>query len=154
MSRPRPSGPGSRTPGAYLLLFRLPRLDGVDVARLGRYDLPAGIYAYAGSALGGLEARVGRHLAGKGTRHWHIDYLLEHAVDRGAYILPSDRDIECELADQVAGIEGATRPIKGLGSSDCRCFSHLFHLTPTAVLGLERRMGERGAAYAGARLGR
>ena len=23
----------------------------------------------------GLQARVGRHLRGDGTRHWHIDYL-------------------------------------------------------------------------------
>ncbi len=135
----------ARTPGAYILLFRLPRCEDMTVGRLGTFDLASGHYAYVGSARGGLEARVGRHLRGGGKKHWHIDYLTERAVDLGAYVFPSGQDIECELAKMVAGLPGATMPIRRFGSSDCRCISHLFLLDGKAIEALSAKMSERGS---------
>jgi Uri superfamily endonuclease len=65
-----------RSPGAYILLVQLPRARGLVVGRLGTYAFPSGWYAYAGSALGGVEQRVARHLRESTVRHWHMLHLL------------------------------------------------------------------------------
>jgi Uri superfamily endonuclease len=131
-----------------VLLFRLPRCDALTIGRLGTFDLAPGIYAYVGSALGGLEARVGRHLRGGAKKHWHIDYLIGHGCDRSAYMVVSDRDIECELSRSIAGLPGATMPVRGFGSSDCHCSTHLFCLEPRTMELFRAQMGERGAQLA------
>ena len=128
----------SRTPGAYILLFRLTELVSLKVGRLGTFRFPPGHYAYVGSARGGLEARVGRQLRGDGKVHWHIDHLLPHAVARRALLSPSSEDIECALASAVAKMTGAAIPAPGFGSSDCRCPSHLFLLDHRATAELLR----------------
>lgn len=52
------------TGGTYTLLIALADQTTHEVGRLGRVDLPAGHYAYTGSALGpGGFARVDRHRA-------------------------------------------------------------------------------------------
>ncbi len=140
-----PEKKASRTPGAYVLLFRLPRCDRLTIGRLGTFDLFPGSYAYVGSAMGGLEARVGRHLRGGAKKHWHIDHLIERGRDRSAFMIPSGRDIECELAGTIAELPGATSPIGGFGSSDCRCGSHLFLLEQGSLEMLQAHLFGRGA---------
>lgn len=122
-----------RTPGAYVILFHLPALYEVQVGRLGRFDIPAGTYAYVGSARSGVEARTGRHLRGSNRKRWHIDYLMELATQKEALTFPSNQDIECALADWIRVREGTEEPVRGFGSSDCSCFTHLFRVTKTAV---------------------
>ena len=126
------SRPG-RMPGAYLILFRLEERRTVTIGRLGTFEVEAGWYAYAGSALNGLKARTERHLRACGKKRWHIDHLLPHAVERVAFLIPSERDIECQLARVIHDLGGTRTPIPGFGSSDCRCISHLFLLVSTAV---------------------
>jgi Uri superfamily endonuclease len=109
------------------------------------FDLEAGRYAYVGSALNGLEARTRRHLGGGGTKRWHIDYLMELSSDREAILLPSDVDIECSVADRVRSLPGASEPIAGFGSSDCRCRSHLFRLDDRGYIALKRLTTPAGA---------
>jgi len=105
----------------------------VRIGKLGVFDLEAGRYAYVGSALNGLEARTRRHLTGQGKKRWHIDHLMAVAEEREALLIPSEVDIECSLAGRLRSLPGASEPITGFGSSDCRCRSHLFFLAPQAA---------------------
>lgn len=89
----------------------------------------AGMYVYVGSALSGIEQRVGRHRSQSKRKKWHIDYLLDKAEVISVISVPSDRkSIECAIADLLAGCKDATRPVHGFGSSDCSCPSHLIYL--------------------------
>jgi len=120
------SADGTATGGTYTLLLGLPRAVDVEVGALGAHRLPAGAYAYTGSALGtGGFARVDRHrriAAGDDdTRHWHVDYLTGHpATDLVAVVTSPGVDAECAVADRLP-----SGPITGFGASDCGCRSHL-----------------------------
>ena len=119
----------TRGKGTYIVLLYLPRLERVDPGRLGSFDFPPGYYCYAGSAQGpgGLEARLRRHVISPATRHWHIDYLrpLCDVVDVRAWEEPER--LECSWASRLSTMPGASIPVPGFGSSDCRCRSHLIH---------------------------
>jgi len=101
-----------------------------EVGRLGVHTF-SGLYAYVGSALGpgGLK-RVERHRAvAQGhnpARHWHVDYLLGLGTLEAAFTLETEERLECALARALN--ERATPSIRGFGSSDCRCPTHLFAL--------------------------
>ncbi len=106
-----------------------PRGRRIACGGLGRLSLRSGYYVYAGSAMGGLAARLARHRRSEKRLRWHIDYLLH---DPGARLLaslpfPGRRRLECALARQVAVL--AEEEIPRFGSSDCRCRSHLFYFT-------------------------
>ncbi|MFB6206056.1 MAG: DUF123 domain-containing protein [Haloglomus sp.] len=127
--------------GTYTLLVALPTAAVVEVGALGNHRLPAGWYAYTGSALGsGGFARVERHrdLAGgeRDTRHWHVDYLLGHpdATLRDVVRSPG-ADVECAVARRLP-----LGPVDGFGASDCDCRSHLAHFEDreTAVSAVRR----------------
>lgn len=95
---------------------------------------PTGWYIYAGSAMGGLDGRLGRHLRfGFSARpHWHVDWLSRIAQDKSFAVVASMTRLECELARSVASVEGAAPAAPGFGSSDCRCPAHLYRV-PAAV---------------------
>ncbi|MFH1382634.1 MAG: GIY-YIG nuclease family protein [Chloroflexota bacterium] len=82
-----------------------------------------GYYAYVGSAMGGLEARVRRHFRKDKKRHWHIDYLLERAYLTGAILCETGQRSECAIAHALQAQLGS---VPGFGVSDCHCPSHLF----------------------------
>lgn len=101
-----------------------------EIGRLGcqRFD---GIYLYVGSALGpGGFKRVERHRAvaqGRNkTRRWHVDYLLALGSLREVFVIETSQKLECALAQALARV--AQPAVRGFGSSDCRCFTHLFRL--------------------------
>ena len=126
--RVSPGGAIPASPGVYLLFLSVDR-DCTVTVRGGRaFGLPAGVYAYVGSARGpgGLAARLARHLRQDKRRHWHLDYALEHAAPRG-WLCFGAALAECQLAKLVAAIPGAI-PVAGFGSSDCRCPAHLYAL--------------------------
>ncbi|MBN2251402.1 MAG: GIY-YIG nuclease family protein [Candidatus Altiarchaeota archaeon] len=110
--------------GAYILYIELERDEIIRIGALGNVSFKKGFYAYAGSGMGGLEARVMRHLRRGKKLHWHIDYLLEKAKVRVVYIRPSGRREECEIARMFAS---RFQCVPGFGCSDCRCKSHLFY---------------------------
>lgn len=122
--------------GSYVLLLELkiPRV--LTIGRLGEVELPAGVYAYAGSAFGwgGLRARLGRHLRGDGAKHWHIDHVRAVAKVQNCFYTVSDTRLECAWSQALAALPGATIPVLGFGSSDCRagCGAHFFALPPHA----------------------
>ncbi len=112
------------TPGAYLLLFRLSRRLECRLSRRP-IELSAGWYVYAGSALGGLEGRLGRHLRTHSVRHWHVDWLLTHArlVDIQT-LAGAEPESECRLAGNVRSWNGG-KTVPAFGAGDCSCRSHL-----------------------------
>lgn len=137
MSRPR-------TKGAYILLFTLEHDAEVQIGQFGTYLFPAGRYAYIGSAMAGIENRVGRHLSKEKRMRWHIDHLLTVSTSKEAIVLPCPYREECRLNAIVAGLEGSSIIVPGFGSSDCRCTSHLHHLNKEAAEQLDHLFVGKG----------
>lgn len=114
--------------GSYALVLRLPFQRIVLVGKLGLVEFPRGHYIYFGSALGGLKARVGRHLRQQKKRHWHADYLGAEVPWEYAWQLADGQTWECVWASQAVELDEAESPVPGFGSSDCRCKSHLIRV--------------------------
>ena len=72
-----------------------------------------------------LEKRVSRHLGREKKLRWHIDYLLEEATVVEAALFPSHEKEECHVGRAVVDLNGGVASVKGFGSSDCACESHL-----------------------------
>jgi adenylylsulfate kinase len=113
--------------GIYVLLISIARNINVSVGALGEKSFQKGVYVYVGSAQNNLMKRVGRHLRRVKRKFWHIDYLLSnyHAEVIRVFYQESGRLEECRVAERLR--EKAT-PIKGFGSSDCKCEGHLFRV--------------------------
>ena len=133
--------------GTYTLIAALPEPIGIDVGALGERRVPAGAYAYTGSALGsGGFSRVHRHRrTARGehdVRHWHVDYLLGQPSARIDRVVHSPGiDAECAIASELP--DG---PIDGFGASDCSCSSHLSWLAdPEGLIERVVRTHERAA---------
>lgn len=146
--------------GSYVLILRVKRASSVKVGRLGEIDFPKGYYAYMGSALGGLSARVGRHLRKEGKKIcWHIDYLLASPGVSLVQVLtvPGKGWGECHLTRRMAALPGASVISPGFGSSDCRkgCPSHLIYLngSPRSAEVLASFLGATGGPVASAKMG-
>jgi len=113
-------------PGVYCLLLRLGKGRDLKIGRRER-TFPAGYYLYVGSAMGGMNARIQRHLSRDKKKRWHIDFLADAAKVHRVFRFPTgSRTVECRLARRLAANKDATG-IDGFGSSDCRCKTHLFH---------------------------
>ncbi len=115
------------TPGSYILISRLHEDTDISIGKMGRFTLAAGFYCYSGSARGpgGLERRLARHLRQHKKPHWHVDYLLQHAVVVEIWTAGSLDRLECFSVPALLGLPGAAVPIPGFGSSDCTCTAHL-----------------------------
>lgn len=113
------------------------------IGGLGKIEFKEGYYAYVGSALGGLEHRLSRHLRQEKTLHWHIDYLLLRALIYDVMVIEGEEKRECQIASKLADYLSYVR---GFGSSDCNCSSHLFYSThPSHLLETVMRvLGELG----------
>lgn len=116
--------------GVYLLFFHITQECSVDVGKLGKHTFRSGDYVYVGSGMGGVLPRVRRHIVGAESKRWHIDYLLEKSVDRQCIIFATDdKGMECMLSRKVCNTKGSKIVVRGFGSSDCSCTSHLYLLT-------------------------
>ena len=114
--------------GTYVLVITLGSDLTTEVGALGTLSFPAGVYLYTGSALGGLDQRVSRHIRHEKTVKWHIDRLTVAADSVIAYESYPDYVPECELAS-MAGDCGMVPSVDGFGCSDCSCRTHLFRVT-------------------------
>jgi len=114
----------------YQLFLELPGPVRIEVGRLGTFDFPAGRYIYTGSALNGLEQRIARHRRKGKKLHWHIDYLLRYARIEQVHTVHTRRKRECEINRKTMRAPEAKVVVKGFGSSDCKCPSHLVYLGP------------------------
>jgi sugar fermentation stimulation protein A len=115
--------------GCYLLVLEVPGKLSLVAGSRGTVRVPKGFYVYAGSARGGLAARIARHRrrSDKSLR-WHVDYLRAAAEFRAAYPVRTSQDLECDLARAVRGLAETAGgwEVPRFGSSDCNCPSHLF----------------------------
>ena len=109
--------------GSYILLVYLDEKQLVKIGKLADILFPKGYYAYVGSAMRGIKARLRRHFASEKNYHWHIDYLLERANAIDALVIPGVLKYECIFA---RALDSRFVSFHGFGSSDCRCSSHLF----------------------------
>ena len=109
--------------GSYILLFELDACKEIAIGKLGRISFPKASYAYIGSGMNGIEARVTRHFRQDKKLRWHIDYLSKEAEIEEAIFCPAKRRIECTLAQALIG---ELEYIAGFGCSDCKCRSHLY----------------------------
>jgi Uri superfamily endonuclease len=112
--------------GTYCLVIKLDRGRSIRIGARPPARFPGGFYCYVGSAMNGLEKRIGRHMSREKALHWHIDYLLEHARVVDVKSIESKNRVECGLSRDVAGLSDGT-PMRGFGSSDCSCGSHLHY---------------------------
>jgi Uri superfamily endonuclease len=116
------------TVGAYILIMQLERECSINVGSLGMIRFHEGRYAYAGSALGGLEPRLRRHFSAEKKRRWHIDYLLEKGNALQAFYVPSEQKLECFL-NRLVSVLPESMPVAGFGASDCTCMTHLHRIS-------------------------
>jgi Uri superfamily endonuclease len=117
--------------GTYLLLLQLDESKSISIGRSGVKHFNKGFYAYVGSALNGLEARVNRHLSREKKHHWHIDYLLDKVCIYEVVLIPVKEKLECTIA---TAFKQELSCISHFGSSDCRCSGHLFFTSERDVL--------------------
>ena len=120
---------GSRDRGTYTLLLYLRSPKRIKVGSLGWIDFSEGYYAYTGSAMNNLRARVNRHMIKDKTPHWHIDYLIPYARIMRVLMFFSNKRAECKVVQKISQLPGAMFSVKGFGSSDCTagCPSHLVY---------------------------
>ena len=114
-------------PGTYAILMKLPSKKKIRVGKLGTFEFNKGYYVYVGSAFGpgGIRARLGRHLKDNKKLKWHIDYIREYMEVIDIQFAKTAKNEECAWGDKIVKT-GAITPVKKLGSSDCKCYSHLF----------------------------
>ncbi|MEM1585880.1 MAG: GIY-YIG nuclease family protein [Candidatus Bathyarchaeia archaeon] len=113
------------TRGIYLLIISISGMRRIEVGSLGTLTFEGGLYAYVGSAQNNLEKRIERHFNKYKQAFWHIDYLLnnENAEIINVLFKDAPKSEECQLA---LALNSLCKPVRGFGSSDCKCPSHLF----------------------------
>ena len=117
--------------GVYTLLIRLDRPQTITIGKRRRISFASGYYAYVGSALNSLEARIARHLEKNKNLHWHIDYFLQKARVVEIISCATEENSECTIASHLAQ---TLEPVPHFGSSDCHCQSHFFYYKNKGVL--------------------
>jgi Uri superfamily endonuclease len=128
-------------PGTYALVFRAKRKKRLIIGKLGILKLQPGYYVYVGSAFGpgGLKARIGHHRKSSGRRHWHVDYLSEHLAPDEVWYTNDPTHREHHWSEVLSHTAGASIPLPGFGSSDCRCISHLYFFSSRPSINYYRR---------------
>jgi len=104
--------------GVYLILVELSEGQRIQTGGGACFSLAKGFYGYVGSALGGLEKRVARHLSAEKKLHWHIDYLMDRGRVRVVICAETKQKEECLVA---SALSQRLSSISGFGSSDCDC---------------------------------
>jgi len=118
--------------GTYVLLITLGADADIDVGALGTLHFSEGQYCYVGSAMGGLDQRVSRHIRKEKKVKWHADYITVKAESVEAFESYPDFIPECDLA-RMAEASGMKPSHKGFGCSDCGCSTHLFRVEPGSM---------------------
>ena len=117
--------------GVYTLIIRSTEPCKVLAGRRHSVAFERGLYLYTGSALGrgstSLEGRIGRHLSREKRDFWHIDRILSsesvHVIS--VIFAKTTRKAECGVNTEFLKDSDINVLAKRIGSSDCRCKSHL-----------------------------
>ena len=101
------------------------------VERLGKFVFKKGYYIYVGSARGpgGLKGRIKHHYNPCNKPHWHIDYLRKITELEEIWVQRSQINREHMWASCLHAKQGGRSLIRGFGSSDCLCATHLFYFS-------------------------
>ncbi len=110
--------------GNYIIVLKLTRGRRLTIGGLGAVKFRKGYYLYVGSAVKDLSQRIARHQRLTKKKHWHIDYLREHAQFHAALPIRTSAELECVIAGSLGTI--ADWRVPAFGSSDCSCETHLF----------------------------
>ncbi|HJN43494.1 MAG: hypothetical protein CL477_00960 [Acidobacteria bacterium] len=135
--------------GTYALILSCSMHAVVQIGRLGCVQLQSGYYVYVGSAFGpgGIAARLAHHVKVTPRPHWHVDYLRAHAVLEEVWYTDDPVRREHAWAALFAQARGASIPLVGFGSSDCRCVSHLWRFqTRPSRSSFQRRLRRHAMA--------
>ena len=111
--------------GSYLLIIHIKEEKNLQIGSLGILCFHKGYYCYIGSALQHLHHRMKRHLKKKKPSHWHIDYLTKEGNVVSSFPIYNPVRQECNIALEIKTI--ADFEMRGFGSSDCSCRSHLYY---------------------------
>jgi len=103
--------------GSYILLIELASSKDILIGKLGCISFPQAFYAYVGSAMNGLEARLAHHLRDSKKLHWHIDYLLEEARILQVMLFPCEPFIFCHSERSEESRSGQSPRSRNLLSS-------------------------------------
>lgn len=131
-------------PGTYALIFSASHSCVIKIGKLGTLQLQPGFYIYVGSAFGpgGLKARIAHHCRKPVHPHWHIDYLGSFLELKDIWHTYDPVHREHQWAKIFLSARGASIPLAGFGSSDCRCKSHLFYYNyRPAIRTFRRKIG-------------
>ena len=124
--------------GTYVLILFLKKGVRLQIGRLGSFGFKRGTYAYVGSAFGpgGLDARLKHHCMSSANPHWHIDYLRRAATLKDIWVSAIPQRSEHAWTEGLLSLDAGHCPVKGFGSSDCLCFSHLvyFKRKPSSMM--------------------
>jgi len=120
------SSNNAKVPGTYILLIELTEANPINVGKLGIHIFEPGYYLYTGSALNGLVSRISRHMRPDKPCHWHIDYLTQVARVIGIFWSVGTEKHECGWSSQISSSKTSISPVRGFGSSDCKCGTHLY----------------------------
>ena len=110
--------------GTYCLVMKLDKDSAIKIGRRSALTFSKGYYCYVGSAMSNLDKRIDRHMSHKKRFHWHIDWFLKHADIVDVKRIESDKRLECVLSSEIASLSHGFI-MKGFGSSDCPCETHL-----------------------------
>jgi len=110
----------------YVLVLEITRNTYIDVGKWKDIPFKNGLYLYIGSAKRGLQKRIDRHCSFNKKFHWHIDYILSHENTSLIEVWTKEKDEECAVASTISKLPETEIVRKGIGSSDCRCQTHLF----------------------------
>jgi Uri superfamily endonuclease len=143
------------TKGTYCLVMKLDEDRDIEIGKRPAVNFPAGFYCYVGSAMNSLEKRICRHMSQEKRLHWHIDWFLEHARIVDVKRIESQKRMECGLSHDISKLSDET-PMKGFGSSDCSCRTHLHYFRKDPSRELERlvkrwKISSRHTGKAGSR---
>jgi Uri superfamily endonuclease len=120
-----------RKDGTYALILHCQHQRIIDIGKLGKMNVCKGCYIYVGSAFGsgGVLARIKHHCRIAKSSHWHIDYLRPAVEITEIWYSHDPIQREHQWASIFMGVDGVKLPLRGFGSSDCKCDSHLFFST-------------------------
>lgn len=126
--------------GTYVLVVTLDRELNTTVGAKGPHTFSSGTYCYVGSAMGGLDQRLKRHLAHDKKLKWHIDYLTTECASAEAWESYPEVIPECALGNRIEALGGIPE-MDGFGCSDCGCRTHLFRVDADTVSEIVSSMG-------------
>lgn len=124
--------------GTYALIMDCRVKKKVEVGKLGSISLMPGYYIYVGSAFGpgGLRARVHRHISESQKKHWHLDYIKLFTQPLEIWYSYEPVIREHQWAGIIKMSKHSRMLMKGFGSSDCSCETHLFFMAVRPQAGM------------------